>query len=88
MFNRVTRCIVEIKRPFQITGLPRLYPAGSYEVTTEEEPLGDSMTSVFRRVSTTIYLPRMPGDAGLGEFAEISIQKLLKLTGSPSHTTP
>ncbi len=39
MFNRVTRRFFEISRPFQLPGLRTIYPAGRYEVTTEEEPL-------------------------------------------------
>jgi hypothetical protein len=72
MSNRVTRKNVEIPLPFQIPGSVRTYPAGRYEITTEEELLGDSMTPAYKRISTTIYLPRPPGDVGLGEFLEIS----------------
>ncbi|MBL8895516.1 MAG: hypothetical protein JNJ53_12995 [Rhizobiales bacterium] len=83
MFNRVRRSSIEINRPFQIPGLTTVYPAGRYEVTTEEEPLGDSMTPVFKRISTTIYVPRRPGDVGLGDFFEIEPAELSRLTTLP-----
>jgi len=83
MFNRLTRSSIEINRPFQIPGLMKVYPAGRYEVTTEEEPLGDNMTPVYKRVSTTIYLPRRPGDVGLGDFFEIEPAELSRLTTLP-----
>jgi len=68
MANRETKRFVDINRPFQVPGLSRLYPAGRYEVTTEEEPLGDSMTPVFKRISTVIYLPREEGDENAGDI--------------------
>lgn len=80
MFNRIMREHVDIVRPFQLPGLARVYPAGHYEVTTEQELLGDTMSPVYRRVSTTIYLPRRPGEVGLGEFYEIEPVELARLT--------
>ena len=82
MSNRVTRKILEIPLPFQIPGSARTHPAGRYEVTTEEELLGDSMTPAYKRISTTIYLPRPPGDVGLGEFLEISPAEVERLKSS------
>lgn len=83
MFNRIRRTSIEFNRPFQVPGLTNVYPAGRYEITTEEEPLGDSMSPVFKRVSTTIYLPRPPGDVGLGNFFEIEPAELSRLTMLP-----
>jgi hypothetical protein len=53
--ERVTRKIVRIERPFRLG--EENNPAGDYEVTTYEEPLGDLMYDAFRRISTKIYLP-------------------------------
>ena len=83
MSNRETKRLVEIKLPFQLSGHTRKYPAGRYEVTTEEEPLGDGMTPVFKRVSTTIYLPRRLGEVGLGDFVEIDPAELSRLVTLP-----
>ena len=45
-------------------------PAGNYEITTEEEPIGDFTYAGYRRVSTTIYVPLAAGEIGLGEIIE------------------
>ena len=82
MSNRVTRRVVEIQRPFQVPGAARVYPAGRYQVTTEEELLGDTMVPAYKRISTTIYLPRPLGDVGLGEFLEISPSEVERLTSN------
>ncbi len=43
MTNRITRVVVTLPEPFLLAGLGEPVPAGRYEVTTEEEPLGDIM---------------------------------------------
>jgi hypothetical protein len=80
MFNRINREVVHIRTAFQMSDPPRTFPPGRYEITTEEEPLGDGMTPVFRRVSTMIYLPRRSGDVGLGEILDIDPAELARLT--------
>ncbi len=84
MNNREIKRFVDIKLPFQLPGLTRVYPAGRYEVTTEEEPLGDGMAPVFKRVSTVIYLPRRLGDVGLGDFVDIDPAELSRLMMLPT----
>lgn len=63
-------------KPFLLNGVAGYSPAGDYEVTTEEEPLGDSMTPAYRRISTTIYLPLPPGRIGIGQIVEVDPQEL------------
>jgi hypothetical protein len=57
--ERLARKIVRIDRPFRLANTSN--PAGDYEVTIEEEQLGDLMFEVFRRISTKIYLPPSDG---------------------------
>jgi hypothetical protein len=45
-------------------------PAGSYEIMTEEEPIGDFSDAAYRRLSTTIYVPWAAGEIGLGKIIE------------------
>jgi hypothetical protein len=71
MTNRITRVMMTFPKPFLLDGVTGLSPAGKYEVTTEEEPLGDSMTPVYRRVSTTIYIPLPHGRIGIGQIVEV-----------------
>jgi hypothetical protein len=70
MTNRTTREFVAFPRPFQLRGMSRICPAGSYEIMTEEEPIGDFTYEAFRRLTTTIYVPRAAGEIGLGEIIE------------------
>jgi hypothetical protein len=76
--ERVTRKTVRIDRPFRLGGTTN--PAGDYEVTTEEEQLGDLMFEVFRRISTKIYLPPSGGRIGIGDFVEIDPREIEILT--------
>jgi hypothetical protein len=72
--ERVTRKIVRIERPFRLG--EENNPAGDYEVTTYEEPLGDLMYDAFRQISTKIYLPPTGRRVGIGQFVEIDPQQL------------
>jgi len=53
--------------------MSRMCPAGTYEIMTEEEPIGDFTYAAYRRLSTTIYVPRAVGEIGLGEIIETDI---------------
>ena len=46
---------VTFAAPFTLPGLDRFYPAGTYQVTTDDEQL-DVSFSAFRRVATRIAL--------------------------------
>ena len=67
MTNRITRVMVTLAEPVQLGDLDAPIPPGSYEVTTEEEPIGDFMYPAYRRISASIYLPRVPGRIGVGQ---------------------
>jgi hypothetical protein len=70
MTNRTTREFVAFPWPFRLRGMSRMCPAGTYEIMTEEEPIGDFTYAAYRRLSTTIYIPRAAGEIGLGEIIE------------------
>ena len=63
--------LVKFAQPFQLTGMDKVLPAGTYEVTTEEEQIGDFVFEAYRRVSTSIYLPAQPGDYGIGQIISV-----------------
>ncbi len=46
---------VTFTHPFTLPGFDRPHPAGSFEVSTDQEPL-DSMLEGWRRVATSIRL--------------------------------
>ena len=74
--NRLSRKTVSIARPFRLSNGTRNHPAGDYEITIEEEPLGDMTFEAFRRISTTIYLPETTGHIGVGEILDVDPREL------------
>jgi hypothetical protein len=57
MTLRTTSKIVTFARPFTLRGVGRLLPAGNYPVVTDEELIEELSFSVYRRVSTMIFVP-------------------------------
>ena len=57
MTIRSRKEIVTFKHPFQIRGIDRLLPAGSYEVITDEEMIEGLSFASFRRVATMMMVP-------------------------------
>ena len=57
MTIRSRRETINFKHPFQIKGVDRPLPAGSYEVITDEELIEGLSFAAFRRVATMIMVP-------------------------------
>lgn len=76
MFNRIKRYTYTFPTPFKLTGMSEICAAGDYEITTEEESIGDSMVPAYRRISTTIYIPPPLGRPGIGQIIEINPEQL------------
>ena len=79
MTNRITRVTVTLPEPFVLSDTSDPVPAGEYDVTTEEEPLGDFLYPAYRRISATIYLPQLPGRMGVGQVIDIDNNELTAL---------
>jgi hypothetical protein len=71
MSNRIRHFTYTFPTPFQLTGMGEICASGDYEVTTEDEPIGDFMLPAYRRISTTIYIPPPVGRPGIGEIIQI-----------------
>lgn len=76
MFNRIKRFIYTFPTPFQLTGMDEICAAGDYEITTEDEQIGDFIVPAYRRISTTIYIPPPLGSPGIGQIIEINPEQL------------
>ena len=63
MTVRSRREVVTFKHPFQIRGIDRELPAGSYDVITDEEMIEGLSFAAFRRVATLIEVPAAVGRA-------------------------
>ena len=79
MTNRIRHVMVTLAKPFLLTDLDQSIPAGCYEITTEEEPLGDSMYSAYRRISATVYVVQVPGRVGVSQNIELTASELSAL---------
>ena len=69
--ERTSRRTVTFTRPFSLSGIDGVQPAGSYTVETDEELLPGLSFPAYRRVATLIFLPARPGDAVSGRVATI-----------------
>lgn len=57
MIARSSSKDVVFNRPFQLKGIDRTLPAGSYRVVTDEELIEEVSFPVYRRVATMIFVP-------------------------------
>jgi hypothetical protein len=58
-------------QPFTLSGVEGLQPAGSYTVLIEEETIEGLSFLAFRRVETSMLIPRRPGSTR--SFQSISV---------------
>lgn len=86
MSSRKIRKLVTFDAPFQLRAMEQMRPAGEYEVTTEQEQIGDFMFEAFRRTNTTIYLPPRIGDFGVGQTIPIDPHELAELIKLQDHS--
>jgi hypothetical protein len=66
MTARTSHRTVTFARPFFLSGIGEVQPAGSYRVETDEEEIVGLSFSAWRRVATMMILPARP-DTGVGE---------------------
>ena len=63
MTVRSRREVVTFRHPFEIRGIDRVLPPGSYDVITDEEMIEGLSFAAFRRVATLIEVPAAVGRA-------------------------
>ena len=73
---RTSQKIVTFRRPFSLSGLDEMQPAGAYTVETNEELLESLSFPAWRRTATVILLRPQGGAAGLGQDLEIDPAEL------------
>ncbi|TMJ49125.1 MAG: hypothetical protein E6G85_22340 [Alphaproteobacteria bacterium] len=71
MTIRSRKEIVTFRHPFQIRGIDRLLPAGSYEVITDEEMIEGLSFASFRRVATMMMVPAAASRGSTMEMVSI-----------------
>lgn len=70
MTIRSRRETVTFRHPFRMRGIDRLFPAGVYEVVTDEETIEGLTFAAYRRIATTITVPA-EGAGGTMEMLSI-----------------
>ena len=76
MTTRSRRETVTFKHPFQLKGLGRLIPAGSYDVITDEEMIEGLSFPSYRRTATMMIVPGAPPHASSMEMISIGSLEL------------
>ncbi|HWG79311.1 MAG TPA: hypothetical protein VN681_06025 [Stellaceae bacterium] len=76
MTMRTTTRNVIFARPFVLRGIAEEQPAGTYTVETDEEPIGNGPVTAYRRISTLIRLPGLPGSLVLEQVVDIDAAEL------------
>jgi hypothetical protein len=74
--TRSRRETVTFKHPFQLKGLGRLIPAGSYDVITDEEMIEGLSFASYRRTATMMIVPGAPPHASSMEMISIGSLEL------------
>ena len=61
---RTTRESITFDRPFSLSAVDEVQPAGTYTVEIDEELIEGLSFLAYRRVATTLYLPILHGGHG------------------------
>jgi hypothetical protein len=78
---RTIRESVIFDRPFSLSALDEMQPAGTYTVEIDEELIEGLSFLAYRRVATTIYLPLRPGGAGSVQAVKVDPRELTAAYG-------
>jgi len=72
METRTTQSTVTFGRPFQLTGMDGIAPAGVYKLDVEEEKLDTLTFESWRRTAVTLQIAR----AGITEYVALAPEEL------------
>jgi len=76
MTMRTTSRTVTFIHPFNLSGIDKEQPAGTYTVETDEELLQALSLPAYKRISTLIRLPARPRSTMVTQIVEINPQEL------------
>ena len=91
MTMRTTSRTVTFIHPFNLSGMDKEQPAGTYTVETDEELLQTSSLPAYKRVSTLMRLPPRPTGTMLTQIVEVNPLELaaaLARDAQPDETIP
>ena len=87
MTMRTSRKAVTFRRPFSLSGIDEVQPAGTYTVETNEEQIEGLSFPAWRRTATVLLL-RQRNAAGIGQDVEIDPQELEAVQDSDALELP
>jgi len=76
MTMRTSRKSVTFRRPFSLSGMDEVQPAGTYTVETNEELIEGMSFPAWRRTATVILLRPPSGTQGMGQDLDIDPREL------------
>ena len=76
MATRTTETTVTFRRPFALTAVDGVQPAGTYRVETDEELLPGLSFHAFQRVATMLHLPAMSAPGRTREVVTVDPTEL------------
>jgi hypothetical protein len=76
MTMRISRKDVTFRRPFSLSGIDGVQPAGTYTVETSEELIEGLSFPAWRRTATVFLLRHLPGSNGLSQDLDIDPREL------------
>jgi hypothetical protein len=91
MTMRTTSRTVTFIHSFNLSGMDKEQPAGTYTVETDEELLQTLSLPAYKRISTLIRLPARPRSTMVTQIVEINPQELaaaLTRDAQPDETIP
>jgi hypothetical protein len=76
MTMRTSRKSITFRRPFSLSGIDDVQPAGTYTVETNEEMIEGLSFPAWRRTGTVFLLRHPPGSSGMGQDLDIDPREL------------
>jgi hypothetical protein len=73
---RTTREVVAFERPFSLSAIDAVQPAGMYTVEIDEDLIEGVSFLAYRRIATTIYLPLRDGGPGSVQAVRVDPREL------------
>ena len=88
MTMRTIRKNITFRRPFSLSGIDEVQPAGTYTVETNEELIESLSFPAWRRTATVFLLPQAPGSGGMSQDLDIDPRELEAILESDALDLP
>ena len=76
MSTQATQTSVTFRKPFTLSSVEGLQPAGTYRLDTDERQTEGLSFNAFRRMTMTLYLPADPTPGVMGHVVQVDPKEL------------